>query len=82
MNVLTRSYTLQVPAITVVIAGYMGCNAEAAVIMFTISIGFNGMTVPGSKSNMLDFAPKYAGMFDNIKDSKSTPEEMNNLNLS
>jgi hypothetical protein len=48
----------------VVIAGYMGCNAEAAVIMFTISIGFNGMTVPGSKSNMLDFAPKYAGMFD------------------
>ena len=47
-----------------VIAGYMGCNAEAAVIMFTISIGFNGMTVPGSKSNMLDFAPKYAGMFD------------------
>ena len=44
-----------------VIAGYMGCNAEAAVIMFTISIGFNGMTVPGSKSNMLDFAPKYSG---------------------
>ena len=51
----------QVPAITVVIAGYMGCNAEAAVIMFTISIGFNGMTVPGSKSSMLDFAPKYSG---------------------
>jgi hypothetical protein len=31
------------------------------VIMFTISIGFNGMTVPGSKSSMLDFAPKYSG---------------------
>ena len=52
---------LQVPAITVVLAGYMGCNADAAIIMFAISIGFNGMTVPGSKSSMLDFSPKYSG---------------------
>jgi hypothetical protein len=39
----------------------MGCNADAAIIMFTISIGVIGMTVPGSKSSMLDFAPKYSG---------------------
>ena len=51
----------QVPAITVVLAGYMGCNADAAIIMFVISIGFIGMTTPGSKSSMLDFAPKYSG---------------------
>ena len=44
-----------------VLAGYMGCNADAAIIMFAISIGFNGMTVPGSKSSMLDFAPQYSG---------------------
>jgi len=50
-----------VPAVTVVIAGYVGCNSTVAVIMFTISIGFLGLTVPGSKSNMLDFAPKYSG---------------------
>lgn len=50
-----------VPGITVVLAGYVGCNATVAVIMFTISIGFLGLTVPGSKANMLDFAPKYSG---------------------
>lgn len=55
------SNLFQVPAITVVLAGYMGCNADAAIIMFAISIGFNGMTVPGSKSSMLDFSPKYSG---------------------
>ena len=44
-----------------VIAGYMGCNAAAAISMFALSISFNGLTWPGSKSNMLDFAPKYSG---------------------
>ena len=65
----------QVPAITVVLAGYMGCNADAAIIMFTISIGFLGMTVPGSKSSMLDFAPKYSGKYF-FEDSNSGPIDL------
>jgi hypothetical protein len=44
-----------------VFAGYMGCNTQAALAMFAISVGFTGVTVSGSKSSILDFAPKYSG---------------------
>jgi len=53
---------LVAPGIAVVVAGYMGCDAIGAVIMFTISMGLSGMTVPGSKSSMLDFSPKHSGI--------------------
>ena len=41
---------LLVPALTVVLAGYMGCRAWLAVMFFIISVGFNSFTVPGCKT--------------------------------
>lgn len=44
---------LLVPAVTVVLAGYMGCRAWLAVMFFIISVGFNTFTVPGCKTGYL-----------------------------
>ncbi len=49
---------LLVPAASIVLAGYMGCNSAAAIAFFVISAGFNTFTVPGCKTSMLDFAPR------------------------
>ena len=38
-------------AVTVVLAGYMGCRATLAVVFFIISVGFNTFTVPGCKTS-------------------------------
>ena len=42
---------LLVPAITVVLAGYMGCRSTLAVMFFILSVGFNTFTVPGCKTS-------------------------------
>ena len=41
---------LLVPALTVVLAGYMGCRSTLAVMFFVLSVGFNTFTVPGCKT--------------------------------
>ena len=53
---------LLVPAVSIVLAGYMGCQAKLAIAMFILSVGFNTFTVPGCKCSMYDFAPAYAGV--------------------
>ena len=53
---------LLVPAVTVVLAGYSGCNATLAILLFTISVGFSAFTIPGCKASMMEFAPQYAGI--------------------
>ena len=41
---------LVIPALTVVLAGYSGCNAPLAISFFIVSVGFNTFTVPGCKT--------------------------------
>ena len=41
---------LIVPAVTVVLAGYSGCNAFLAITLFTLSVGFSAFTIPGNKA--------------------------------
>ena len=41
---------LIVPAVTVVLAGYSGCNAPLAISLFTLSVGFSALTIPGNKA--------------------------------
>jgi hypothetical protein len=47
---LNTALGLLIPAATVVLAGYAGCNAVAAVTLLTLSVGFNALAVAGSKS--------------------------------
>ena len=60
---------LIVPAATILLAGYSGCNRAAAIAFFTISAGFNSLTVPGSKTSMLDFAPEHSGVIFGISNT-------------
>ncbi|XP_078491658.1 sialin-like [Ciona intestinalis] len=64
-NVIRKVNTalgLGIPALFIVLAGYIGCNVAAAVAFFSISVAFNALTVPGCKANTVDIAPKYGGI--------------------
>lgn len=41
---MNTSLGLFIPAVSVVMAGYIGCDVAAAVAFFTISVAFNGLT--------------------------------------
>ncbi|XP_076803041.1 sialin-like isoform X1 [Clavelina lepadiformis] len=60
---------LAVPALFIVLAGYIGCNATAAIAFFTMSVAFNALTVPGCKANTIDIAPKYGGIVYGISNT-------------
>jgi len=53
---------LWVTGACVVLAAYVGCQAELAVFLFALAAGLNLLTVPGCKSGMVDIAPAYAGI--------------------
>jgi len=53
---------LWVSGACVVLAAYVGCQAELAVTLFALAAGLNLLTVPGCKSGMLDIAPAYSGI--------------------
>jgi len=59
---LNTALGLLVPAATVMMASYSGCLVWLAVTFFAISLSFNNLTVPGCKTAMLDFAPRYSGL--------------------
>ncbi len=50
MRKINSALGLLVPGITVVLAGYAGCNAGLAIFLFTTSVGFTAFTIPGPKS--------------------------------
>jgi len=43
---------LAIPAMFVVIAGYIGCDAAAATAFFSLSVAFNGLTGMGPHAGM------------------------------
>lgn len=50
------------PAICVVIAGYMGCNQTAATAMFILSMFTMGPFYPGMRVNNMDISKNFAGL--------------------
>ena len=50
MRKLNNIIGLLGPAVTVVLAGYAGCSAEWAIILFPASVGLSAFTIPGAKS--------------------------------
>ena len=50
MRKLNNIIGLLGPAVTVVLAGYAGCSAEWAIILFSASVGLSAFTIPGAKS--------------------------------
>ena len=52
---INNAIGLILPGITVVLAGYAGCNAGLAIFLFTTSVGFTAFTIPGAKSRQISF---------------------------
>nr|XP_039254795.1 sialin-like [Styela clava] len=66
---LNTTLGLAVPALFVVLAGYIGCDVAAAVAFFSISVAFNALTVSGCKANTVEIAPKYGGIVYGISNT-------------
>ncbi|GFN79033.1 vesicular glutamate transporter 1, partial [Plakobranchus ocellatus] len=49
------------PAIMVLIVGYVGSNHVMAVAAVTLCVGLSGLAAAGYNVNHLDIAPKYSG---------------------
>ena len=52
---------LSSPALFLVLAGFVKCNRELAVLFLTLGVGFGGLGMAGYNVNHLDLAPPFAG---------------------
>lgn len=48
---LMTTLGLLLPGIAMALAGHVGCQPVLLVVLFTISVGFDGFTTPGFKRN-------------------------------
>ncbi|CAH2106482.1 unnamed protein product [Euphydryas editha] len=60
------------PAIFIILASYSGCNRNAAMVCFIISMGLMGAYYSGMKVNVLEVAPNYAGTLTSFINTVST----------
>ena len=54
------------PAMFLVITGYLGCDPVLAVVMITIAVGSSGFVMSGYGVNHLDIAPPFAGIYHGV----------------
>ncbi|XP_047994928.1 putative inorganic phosphate cotransporter [Leguminivora glycinivorella] len=60
------------PAICIILASYAGCDRNAAMVYFIISMGLMGGFYAGMKVNALDLAPNFAGSLTSLVNTTST----------
>ncbi|KAK2145734.1 hypothetical protein LSH36_660g02057 [Paralvinella palmiformis] len=60
------------PAIFLVITGYLGCDPVLAVVMITVAVGASGFTMSGYGVNHLDIAPPFAGTLMGLTNAVAT----------
>ncbi|XP_053607254.1 putative inorganic phosphate cotransporter [Plodia interpunctella] len=60
------------PAICIILASYSGCNGDAAMAYFVLSMALMGGFYSGMKVNALDLAPNYAGSLTSLVNTTST----------
>ncbi|XP_078595071.1 sialin-like [Branchiostoma floridae x Branchiostoma japonicum] len=54
------------PAIFLIISGFVGCDRAAAVAMLALSAGFGGLSTPGFKICHIEIAPRFGGILFGI----------------
>ena len=57
---------LTVPAVSLVLCGYLGSSMPLAILFLTLGVGLNGLTFGGYKVNQLDIAASQAGALSGI----------------
>ncbi|XP_045772308.1 putative inorganic phosphate cotransporter [Maniola jurtina] len=60
------------PGVCIILASYAGCNRNAAIVYFILSMGLMGGFYCGMKINTLDLAPNYAGSLTSFVNTTST----------
>lgn len=69
---LFNTLGLILPAVFLVITGYIGCNHVLAVAMLTLAVGTGGFAMSGFNVNHLDIAPAYGGLLMGITNTIGT----------
>ncbi|XP_072175846.1 sialin-like [Diadema setosum] len=63
---------LVLPAVFLVITGYIGCDHVLAVAFLALAVGMGGLAMSGFNVNHLDIAPAYAGVLMGITNTVGT----------
>ncbi|XP_072029904.1 sialin-like [Amphiura filiformis] len=79
-NILTTGQTrklfnnlgLSIPAISLVLVGYVGCDRTLAIVFLCVACLGAGLTMSGCNVNHLDIAPQYAGILMGITNCGAT----------
>ncbi|XP_077984586.1 sialin-like [Glandiceps talaboti] len=66
---LLTSLGMFLPAVFLVMGGYIGCNRGLAVALITLAAAFSGCATPGFKTNHVEIAPKYGGILFGISNT-------------
>ena len=59
-------------AIFLVLCGYFGTTTVSAVLLLTLAVGVNGLSIAGYGVNHLDISPRYAGILMGLSNSFAT----------
>ena len=63
---------LTVSAVSIFLCGYLGTSQVTAVALLSIGVGMNGLNIAGSTTNLIDIAPRFAGILMGITNSFAT----------
>ncbi|XP_070554720.1 sialin-like [Ptychodera flava] len=61
-----RMFSMYLPGIFLVAAGFIGCNEALAISLIVISASFSGCSVSGFKVNHVEIAPRFGGILFGI----------------
>lgn len=60
------------PAISLVVLGYVGCHAYLAVALLTLAVGLDGISSSGFQVNHVDLSPTHAGLLMGLSNTFGT----------
>ena len=63
---------LILPAVFLMLCGYLGNSVGWAVVLLSLSVGSSGFIIAGNSANILDLAPNYAGIIMGIGNTFGT----------
>ena len=59
-------------ALGLALTGYLSDNKIKAVFFLTLTVGLNGLAIPGFAINHIDIAPRFAGVLMGITNTAAT----------
>jgi ACS family sodium-dependent inorganic phosphate cotransporter-like MFS transporter 5 len=69
---LNTGVGMTLPAVFLIICGYVGNSVTVAVVLISLALGGEGFNVAGFATSALDIAPRYAGIIVGIANSASS----------